>query len=66
MQTPLFVPVTVAEEPMSAASGDQRTAARETAPGRIEMDLRSGRLVFHGAVDPNLAAAVVAAARGRG
>lgn len=66
MQTPLFVPVTVAEEPMSAASGDQRTAAGETAPGRIEMDLRSGRLVFHGAVDPSLAAAVVAAARGRG
>ncbi|HYG87886.1 MAG TPA: transposase [Azospirillum sp.] len=65
-QTPLFVPVTVAEEPPSASPEPRRPAARETAPGRIEMDLRSGRLVFHGAVDPGLAAAVVAAARGRG
>lgn len=64
--TPLFVPVTVADAPMSAPPEDPRPAARETAPGRIEMDLRSGRLVVHGAVDPGLAAAVVAAARGRG
>ena len=65
-QTPLFVPVTVVEEPAPAPPRDRRQASRETAPGRIEMDLRSGRLVFHGAVDPGLAAAVVAAARGRG
>lgn len=65
-QTPLFVPVTVVDAPMPAPPEDRRPAARETAPGRIEMDLRSGRLVFHGAVDPGLAAAVVAAARGQG
>jgi len=65
-QTPLFVPITVADAPMPAPPEDRRPAARETAPGRIKMDLRSGRLVFHGAVDPGLAAAVVAAARGRG
>ncbi|HEY0834986.1 MAG TPA: transposase [Azospirillum sp.] len=65
-QTPLFVPVTVADAPMPAPPEDRRPAAGETAPGRIEMDLRSGRLVVHGAVDPGLAAAVVAAARGRG
>ena len=66
VETPLFVPVTVAEEPPPAPADDRCPVARETAPGRIEMDLRSGRLVFHGAVDPSLAAAVVAAARGRG
>lgn len=64
VEMPLFVPVTVAEEP--PPSEDRRPTAREPVPGRIEMDLRSGRLVFHGAVDPGLAAAVVAAARGRG
>jgi len=66
MPTPLFVPVTVAEDPTPTAAGDRRAEARETTPGRIEVDLRSGRLVFHGAVDPSLAAAVVTAARGRG
>lgn len=66
VETPLFVPVTVAEEPTPAPPESRCSSARETAPGRIEMDLRSGRLVFHGAVDPGLAAAVVAAARGRG
>lgn len=67
VETPLFVPVTVAEEPPPPHPKDRPPTARETtAPGRIEMDLRSGRLVFHGAVDPGLAAAVVAAARGRG
>lgn len=65
-QTPLFVPVMVADAPMPVPPEDPRPAARETTPGRIEMDLRSGRLVVHGAVDPGLAAAVVAAARGRG
>lgn len=64
VEMPLFVPVTVADEPPH--SEDRRPTARELVPGRIEMDLRSGRLVFHGAVDPSLAAAVVAAARGRG
>ncbi|WP_341992893.1 transposase [Azorhizobium sp. AG788] len=64
VEMPLFVPVTVAEEP--PPSEDRRPTAREPVPGRIEMDLRSGRLVLHGAVDPSLAAAVVAAARGRG
>lgn len=66
VQTPLFVPVTVTDAPMPAPPEDRRPATREAPPGRIEMDLRSGRLVFHGAVDPGLAAAVVAAARGRG
>ncbi|WP_144428119.1 hypothetical protein [Azospirillum thiophilum] len=66
VETPLFVPVTVAEEPTPAPPEHRSPSARETAPGRIEMDVRSGRLVFHGAVDPGLAAAVVAAAWGRG
>ncbi|NUB11606.1 transposase [Azospirillum brasilense] len=66
VQTPLFVPVTMVEEATLAPPEDRRPAPREAAPGRIEMDLRSGRLVFHGAVDPGLAAAVIAAARGRG
>lgn len=66
MQTPLFVPVTMVEETTPAPPEDRRPATREAPPGRIEMDLRSGRLVFHGAVDPGLAAAVIAAARGRG
>lgn len=65
VEMPLFVPITVAEEP-PPHSEDRRPTAREPVPGRIEMDLRSGRLVFHGGVDPSLAAAVVAAARGRG
>lgn len=64
VEMPLFVPVTVAGD--SPHSEDRRPTAREPVPGRIEMDLRSGRLVFHGAVDPSLATAVVAAARGRG
>lgn len=66
VQTPLFVPVTMVEEATPAPPEDRRPAPREAPPGRIEMDLRSGRLVFHGAVDPGLAAAVIAAARGRG
>lgn len=66
VETPLFVPVTVAEEPPPAPPEHRCPSVRETAPGRIEMDLRSGRLVFQGAVDPGLAAAVVAATRGRG
>jgi transposase len=65
-ETPLFVPVIGAEELALTSPGHRDPAAREPAPGRIEMDLRNGRLVFHGAVDPGLAAAVVAAARGRG
>lgn len=66
VQTPLFIPVTMVEEATPAPPEDRRPAPREAPPGRIEMDLRSGRLVFHGAVDPDLAAAVIAAARGRG
>jgi hypothetical protein len=65
-ETPLFVPVIGAEELALTSPGHRDPAAREPAPGRIEMDLRNGRLVFHGTVDPGLAAAVVAAARGRG
>jgi transposase len=66
VQAPLFVPVTVAEEAPPAPPEDRRSATREAPPGRIEMDLRSGRLVFHGAVDPGLATAVIAAAWVRG
>lgn len=66
IETPLFVPVTMVEETTPASPEDRRPAAREVPPGRIEMGLRSGRLMFHGAVDPGLAAAVIAAAWGRG
>lgn len=66
VQTPLFVPVTMVEETTPAPPEDRGPVPGEAPPGRIEMDLRSGRLVFHGAVDPGLAAAVIAAARGRG
>jgi transposase len=66
VETPLFVPVTMVEEATPAPPEDRRPAPREVPPSRIEMDLRNGRLVFHGGVDPGLAAAVIAAARGRG
>jgi len=65
-ETPLFVPVMVADTPPPNPAEERRATAPEPAPGRIELDLRGGRLVFHGAVDPGLAAAVVAAARGQG
>ncbi len=61
---PTFVPITVADEPMPAVRAARRKPVPQTAAGRIEVDLRSGRLVFHGAVDPDLAAAVIAGVRG--
>lgn len=66
-QTPLFVLVTIAEGSPSASPEPRSSPATgEAPPGRIEVDLRSGRLLFHGAVDPGLEAAVIASARGRG
>ena len=67
--TNLFVPVEVGQE--QAASATDRLAdialpsSAGSAAGRIEFDLRSGRLVFSGGVDPGLAAAIVEAARRR-
>jgi len=62
-----FVPVEVAAEPSPGADDRFRDAGgtRDAGAGRIEFDLRSGRLVFSGVVDPDLAAAIVGAARGR-
>ena len=63
---PLFVPVTVDPDP--PVTGDRaqcRPEAGAPAPARIELDLHTGRLVLCGAVDPGLAAAVIAAVRGR-
>ena len=61
---PTFVPITVADEPMPAVRAERRKPFPQAAPGRIEVDLRSGRLLFDGAVDPDLAAAVIAGVRG--
>ena len=67
--TNLFVPVEVGQE--SPASVADRLPAigppsgTASAAGRIEFDLRRGRLVFSGVVDPGLAAAIVEAARSR-
>lgn len=60
-ERPAFVPVEVAPE-LSLGADDR---SRDGAGGRIEFDLRSGRLVFSGGVDPDLAAAIIGAARGR-
>ncbi len=64
---PHFVPVEVSDEQPAAVSdqrhGPGRPAGSNSAAGRIEFDLRSGRLVFSGGVDPGLAAAIVEAAR---
>ena len=57
---PLFVPVMLgleAREPAATGTVD--------AAGRIEVELRAGRVVLTGALDPRLAAAVIAAVRGR-
>lgn len=51
-----FVPVSVA--PSSAATG------AETVAGRLDVDLRAGRVQFIGAVEPGLARVVLAALRG--
>lgn len=56
---PLFVPVML-------GSGTQESAVAGTGEaGRIEVELRAGRVVLTGALDPHLAAAVIAAVRGR-
>lgn len=63
---PLFIPVTVAEDtPRAEGVKGRHPAAAELSAGRIELDLRAGRLVFCGPVDPALAAAVIAATRRR-
>ena len=66
---PHFIPVEVGDVHPAAVSdrrrGSGRPAGSSSAAGRIEFDLRSGRLVFSGGVDPGLAAAIVEAARSR-
>ena len=56
---PLFVPIMLGSE----AGGSAVSGAVEA--GRIEVELRAGRVVLTGALDPHLAAAVIAAVRGR-
>jgi len=51
-----FAPVAVAPSPA--------TAGAEPIAGRIDVDLRAGRVQFIGAVEPGLARAVLAALRG--
>ena len=64
-----FIPVAVGDEQPVAVSDRHRGPGRPggggSASGRIEFDLRSGRLVFSGGVDPGLAAAIIGAARSR-
>lgn len=64
---PRFIPVMSDKEtpPPGAVSGGPAISA-EPAAGRIEVDLRAGRLVFCGGVDPGLAVAILAAVRGWG
>ena len=68
--TNLFVPVEVGQEQVAPAATDRLAdialpSGAGPAAGRIEFDLRRGRLVFSGVVDPGLAAAIVEAARSR-
>ena len=68
--TNLFVPVEVGQEQAASEAMDRLAdialpSSAGSAAGRIEFDLRRGRLVFSGGVDPGLAAAIVEAARSR-
>ena len=68
--TNLFVPVEVGQEQAASEAMDRLAdialpSSAGSAAGRIEFDLRRGRLVFSGGVDPGLAAAIVEAARCR-
>ena len=68
--TSLFVPVEVGQEQAASVAMDRLAdiappSGTDSAAGRIEFDLRRGRLVFSGGVDPGLAAAIVEAARSR-
>lgn len=56
---PLFVPV------MLGSRAGEAAVAGAVETGRIEVELRAGRVVLTGALDPRLAAAVIAAVRGR-
>ena len=64
-----FIPIEVGDERPGAVCAQRRAPGRLAGSGavggRIEFDLRSGRLVFSGGVDPGLAAAIVEAARSR-
>ena len=64
-----FIPIEIGDEEPAAVRvqrrGPGRPAGSGSAGGRIEFDLRSGRLIFSGGVDPGLAAAIVEAARSR-
>ena len=59
-EEPLFVPIALSMDPPHA-----HPTRAGLVPGRIEVELRAGRVVLTGALDPHLAAAVIAAVRGR-
>ena len=60
VEAPLFVPIA-----LSADTPHVQPPSAGLVPGRIEVELRAGRVVLTGALDPHLAAAVIAAVRGR-
>lgn len=58
-EMPMFVPLEI------VADTDARTVACQDRRARIEVELRGGRIVIDGDIDPQLASAVVAAVRSR-
>jgi transposase len=60
-----FVPVEIDRELGGQNGDDHRPRQPDCGAGRIELDLRTGRLIISGTVDAALAAAVIGAARGR-
>ncbi|WP_132036123.1 IS66-like element accessory protein TnpA [Aquabacter spiritensis] len=58
-EMPMFVPLEI------VADTDARTVACQDRRARIEVELRGGRIVIDGEIDPRLARAVVAAVRSR-
>jgi transposase len=60
-----FVPVEITRELPDQIGDGHRSSQPHCGAGRIELDLRTGRLIISGTVDAGLAAAVIGAARRR-